>query len=246
VVLISVVIPCFNEERNVARFNSELFPELDALGIDYEVVAIDDGSTDGTARLLSSLRERGQRIKIFSHIKNMGLGAAVRTGIRNASGDLLVTLDADLTFHPRYIRLLIARFYEGNVDCVIGSPALFGYDKSIPAYRRFVSWAGGRIFNLAFGRRVSSPTSIFRLYKTCQLREMDLQTDGFGINAEILALLFHCNRTVAEVAVPLTVRLYGKSNLNYAKEIQRQMLLAARIWRWRRSGSFKRRCDRTF
>ncbi|MEK7516545.1 MAG: glycosyltransferase family 2 protein, partial [Patescibacteria group bacterium] len=163
---LSVVLPCYNEEENIARIPEVLVPELQKLGCDYEIILIDDGSTDRSfevARALAVLN-----LRIIRHEKNGGIGAAVKTGIRNASGDLLVILDADYTFHPRYIRDLLARFDKGDIDFVIGSPRLASFGKDIQKYRVFISIVANMVYSALLGRRVTAVSPIFRLYKTGQ------------------------------------------------------------------------------
>ncbi|MBW3022778.1 glycosyltransferase family 2 protein, partial [Candidatus Woesearchaeota archaeon] len=209
---LSVIIPCYNEQDNIKIFPKELIGELDKLRVSYEVIAVDDGSKDSTYSELKKLKKKYPQIKIVRHEQNIGLASAIKSGIDHATGELAVTLDADLTFHPRQIKSLLERFNKGDVDVVIGSPSLKGYSKDVPKYRILISKCGEMLYNFALGKRITAVTPIFRLYKTEQLKEIKLSPKkmpkgGFGINAEILAKLLIKKRRVVEIPATLTVRV---------------------------------------
>jgi dolichol-phosphate mannosyltransferase len=235
---LSVIFPCFNEEENIARIPEILVPELQKLGCDYEILLIDDGSADRSYEAAHALTI--PQLRIIRHGKNSGIGAAVKTGIKNASGEFLVILDADYTFHPQYIRDLIARFEKGDVDFVIGSPRLAGYGEDIQKYRVFVSIAANMVYSVLLGRHVTAVSPIFRLYKTVQLKEIPLETNGFDISVEILFRLILAGRKFAEVPTPLGLRQFGESKLNYRKEIIRHLKLVRKIIFWRLRSLFVR------
>lgn len=224
--MITFAFPTFNEAENLTRFPSEVLPVFEALHEPYEVLIVDDGSTDATA---ARARALGGNVRLVQHDRNRGLGTAIRTAIREAKGELLVTMDADLTFAPELVSRLLQRFKEGDVDVVCGSPKLAGYGKDIPSYRLFVSHIAGLVYRLVLGARVSAMTPIFRLYKREQLIGLPLQATGFDINAEILFYLIRDKRRVAEVPAPLTQRIHGESKLEYRKEMKRHLRLLKRM-----------------
>lgn len=236
---LSVILPCFNEEDNVVRIPEELIKELDKLKLDYEIIAVNDGSSDNTLHELKKLQKKYQIIKIVNHETNKGLANAIKSGIDNATGKLTVTLDADFTFHPRQIKNLLNRFYKGDVDIVIGSPTLGnGYSQDIPRYRIWLSRVGGLLYKIALGTNITAVTPIFRLYKTEHLKEIELNPQptpkgGFDINAEILAKLLIKKRKAIDIPAELTTRQYGESKISNSKEIVRNLLLVLRITWWR-------------
>lgn len=232
---LSIIISCFNEAENVKRFEKELIPVLEALKkMSFELVLVDDGSADNTVEEINNLIKKDKRVKLVKHPRNLGLGAGLRTGIANVSGDLTVFLDADLTFHPREIPKLLERFNKGDVDCVIGSH--FGEGgklEDVPFYRIFLSKGVNILYSILFGRKISTVSSIFRLYKTEQLKELNLTSKKFDINAEILFKLIQNKRRIAEVPVTLTTRRYGVSKLNNLQEIKNHLKLLAKVLLWR-------------
>jgi len=231
-VLLSVVIPCFDEDACVGRFERELFPALDGLGLPYEVIAVDDGSEDATGEALRNLAAARPSVKALAHDRNRGLGAALRTGFAGAQGDWIVTLDADLTFHPSQIRALLDRQKETGADLVSGSPFLTAPGAAqVPWLRRLPSLMANAFYRGLCGPRLTSYTPIFRLYRTAALRSLRLESVGFEINAEIAARFLAAGRAVAEVPVVLTVRRLGASKLSPFPELWRHARLAARLLR---------------
>lgn len=231
--MISFVFPAFNEAENLHRFPAEAFPEFDRLGEDYEVVIVDDGSTDDTADVARSL---GPRVQLVQHDKNRGLGAAVRTGIGAAQGDLVITMDSDLTFAPSDVQNLLERYRKGDVDVVSGSPKLAGYGKEIASYRVLVGKISTLIYSIVFGRWLTAVSPIFRLYQKKDLDELTLRSTGFDINSEILFQLVRNGKRVAEIPTMLTERIHGESKLNYKKEIIRHLRLVWRMIKMRLRG----------
>jgi dolichol-phosphate mannosyltransferase len=223
--MISFVFPAFNESENLRRFPTEVIPVFERLGEPYEIVVIDDGSSDDTFAVATSL---GGPVRVVKHEHNKGLGAAIRTGIAESRGDLVITMDTDLTFAPDLVPSLLERFKKGDVDVVSGSPKLAGYGKDIPSYRVAVSFLSTLVYSAIFGRWITAVTPVFRLYKRADLVSLPLQATGFDINAEILFYLVRNGKRVAEVPTMLTNRVHGVSKLDYKKEMKRHLRL---VWR---------------
>ncbi len=232
--MISFIFPAYNEAENLKRIPNEVIPVFDVLGMPYEIVVIDDGSKDETAVVAESL---GGPVRLVRHEKNSGLGAAVRTGIKESKGELVITMDSDLTFAPELVKELLARYQQGDVDFVSGSPKLAGYGKDIPSYRIFISHIATIVYKVVVGADVTAVSPIFRLYRREHLIELPLKTTGFDINAEILFHLVQRKRRVAEIPAPLTVRIHGESKLDYRKEMRRHAKLILRMFKMRVLGS---------
>ena len=226
---VSIIVPCFNEEENVQTFREELLPYIK--NYDFELILVDDHSLDDTYRELLKLKRKN--VVVLRHKKNMGMGGAVKTGINAATGDVLITIDADLTFHPRFIKDLIDKYKETNADCVIGSHVLGKLSEDIPLYRSIISKISNRVYALLLGKKISAITPIFRLYKKNVLKNIEIKSNDFNINAEILFKLIQNKKSIAEVPVTLGVRRFGYSKLNYKKEIINHGQLALKILLWR-------------
>ena len=227
---LSVIFPAFNEAANLRRFPDEVFPILDGLGRSYEVLIVDDGSADDTAAVAEGLRAPARLVR---HGRNQGLGAALRTGFREAKGELVITMDTDLTFSPALVPALLARFDRGDVDVVSGSPRLAGYASEIPSYRIVVSRLSTLVYSAILGTHVTSVSPILRLYRRADLAALSLHAVGFDINVEILYGLLRHGKRLAEIPAPLTQRIHGESSLDYYREMRRHLRLVARMLSWR-------------
>lgn len=111
---VSIVIPCYNEEKNIERFEAELFPVLNAMPYDYEVIAVDDGSQkDNTWAVLERVAQNNNKFKALRHSRNYGMGAAYQTAFDEAHGEYIITYSADLEIPPRYIEEVVRKMDEG-------------------------------------------------------------------------------------------------------------------------------------
>lgn len=231
---LSVVLPVYNEEENLKRLESELFSVVKSLREnnligEYEVVLVDDGSTDSSGQIIDSLSKKYSFCIAEHHQKNLGLGRAIFTGIRKATGDLIVTLDADFSFHPQQIPLLLKEYILDNrLDCVIGSPAI-GQLKYVSFGRKILSRTANWLYRILLGKNFTAATSIFRMYKAETVKKISWRSSGFTANAEILIHLIREKKNIREVPVLLTRRLYGHSKIKILPEIFRHCKLLLQI-----------------
>ena len=233
--IFTVAVPCFNEEGNVLNLKSALLPVMETLRVAYEVLLIDDGSRDETAREMEGLQKLfPQVVRIFRHSRNRGLGESIKTAVSEAQGEYLILLDADLTFHPSEIPKLIQKQREVNADCVIGSHLMKGGDAGeIQWFRLFLNRGVNVLYVLASGAKIKSFSSLFRLYRVSALRELALQSPGFSLSAEILAKLVRKKKLVAEVPAKLSCRTIGTSKIRFFREIKNHLILLSKIICWR-------------
>ncbi len=114
---LSIMMPVYNEAARVER----AIDSVHAVGLDCEIICVDDGSTDGTAQILERLRADGRVHALILHDRNLGKGSAIRAAIQRASGEVVVIQDADLEYDPRDLRRLLEPIVAGKADAVIGS-----------------------------------------------------------------------------------------------------------------------------
>lgn len=228
---LTVIIPCYQEKDNVKRFAEEVFPCFGDVAQSVEYILVDDGSTDGTDKEIKFLANTHPEIKIITHPRNLGLGVSVRDGIQLATGDAILTLDADLTFHPNQIQNLLREYREG-IDCVMGSP-LKGKTDHVSWFRCFLSWGVNCVYQILLGQPVTSTSSLFRIYRSSSIKMLNLTSDSFQINAEILFKLIKSQKKVIEVPAKLTRRIYGKSKINFYREIKNHLKMFYQISRWK-------------
>ena len=233
---LTVAIPACNEEQNIRRIEKELIPVLKGVGMSYEILVIDDGSTDGTADEVRKLQKKYRHVRMVQHPRNMGLGAGTRTGVKSAKGTLIIFLDADFTFHPREIPKLIAKYNSGKYDCIIGSQFGKGGRTKMQVHRKFLSKTVNTLYRVMLGRNITTMSSIFRLYKKSSLKGISMKSSGFDICAEILFDMIKKGRNVVEVPVTLTTRIYGESKISNTKEIKNHIKLLSKVAKWRIAG----------
>ena len=211
---ISVIIPMFNEEENVLNTLNcvnDILKEYD----DYEIIAVDDGSYDNTFELSSEYASNNPNIVILQHSINRGMGAALRTGFKEARGNIVITIDADLSYDPYYIPKLVNALDEAT-DIVIGSQYMDGgKTEDIPFLRLFISKMANRIVGYAMADNISTVTGVLRAYREEVLDSIELESNGTEINPEILAKAKAIGFNIKEIPVTLEGRKLGKSKVRF-------------------------------
>jgi glycosyltransferase involved in cell wall biosynthesis len=160
------------------------------------------------------------------------MGTAIRTGLGSSLGELVITMDADLTFRPVDVEKLIEKYRETGADCISGSPYLEkGLMEEVTPFRLVLSKSVNFLYRLLLGSRITCVSPIFRLYRRSVLMDMNISSRNFEINAEIISKLLIDGKKVVEIPVPLLKRKYGESKINVKKEIRNYILLLYRIFR---------------
>jgi glycosyltransferase involved in cell wall biosynthesis len=177
--VISVVIPAFNEEKTIGNVLSETISVMDSLRLPYEVIVVDDGSTDNTRRVASDYKA-----EVLFNGRNRGKGYALRKGFKHAQGDIIVTIDSDGAHSPKEIPELINPLFNG-VDIVAGSRSLGRRMNSTSRLNR----VGNLLINLPImvltRKFVTDSQTGFRAFKREVLQEVDLKSLGYEIETEI-------------------------------------------------------------
>ena len=184
--MISIVIPLYNERENILTYKDELFPKIDdtagVTGESFQYVLVDDGSQDDTYLLLQDLARERTDVTALTNGVNKGMGAAIKHGLRYCRGDLVVTMDSDLTFRPENVRELIEAYRRSHPDCVSGSPYLERVDGKVTFFRYLLSKTVNSLTDPA-GANITCE-AIFRLLKRMPLTGCVYRADNFEINAE--------------------------------------------------------------
>ena len=232
--MISIVIPLYNERENILTYKDELFQKIDDIagvtGESFQYVLVDDGSLDDTYPLLQNLARERTDVTVLTNGMNKGMGAAIKHGLQHCRGDLIVTMDSDLTFRPEDVKGLIDAYRRSHPDCVSGSPYLGrGLMEEVTFFRYLLSKTVNSLYRILLGAKITYVSPIFRLYKKDVLDAMCIQSDNFEINAEILAKLILSGKSVVEIPVKLHTRKYGESKIDINKEIVNHVRLLTRI-----------------
>ena len=206
----------FNEEDNVLRTLTEVNSVLKVYD-DYEIIAVDDGSKDQTLRLTKEFSSNNQNVRVVAQQVNMGMGKALRTGFEHAKGDIIITIDADLSYNASHINLLASELINDNtVDIAVGSPYMEGGDvKNVPFNRLFISRVANKFVGYSMPENLSTVTSVLRAYKSEVLDSMELESNGTDINLEILSKAIATHYKIKEVPAVLEGRELGQSKLKF-------------------------------
>jgi glycosyltransferase involved in cell wall biosynthesis len=197
---LSVLIPVYNEERTLERLLDavEERPEVS------ELVIVDDGSTDRTPEILSA-RDFTIPVQVIRHERNRGKGAALRTAILAAKGEVALVQDADLEYDPAEFPLLLAPIERGRAEVVYGS-------RSFAAHSAYSFWfvIGNKLVtlwtNVLFNSYLSDMETCYKLMPLSVWRSLDLSSDGFDIEPEITAKLLRSGRRIYEVPISYAAR----------------------------------------
>jgi dolichol-phosphate mannosyltransferase len=239
--VLTIVLPIFNEESNLGPLFERIDESLRKESIPYRIVAVDDGSTDGTPRVIEAFQSRAS-LEVVRHSANQGLGAAIRSGLMAAvrltsADDVIVTMDADESHTPASIARMLEALDRG-FDVVIASRFREGSEcQGVPVHRRFLSVAASVLLRILFPTPgVRDFTCGYRAYRVSALRRAVekygnslFEFDGFQCMVDLLLKLRGAGARFAEVPVILRYDLkQGQSKMRVFRTAARTLQLAVR------------------
>lgn len=203
---LSVVMPAFNERPTIA----EVIRRVQAVdvGLDKEIIVVDDGSADGTREILQALTVPG--LKVVLHEKNMGKGAALRTGFAKVEGDVVLIQDADLEYDPREYPRLLEPILDGRADVVYGSRFLGGPHRVL----FFSHYVGNRFLtifsNMLSNLNLTDMETCYKVFRHEVLGRIKLKSSRFGFEPEITMKVAKLKFRVYEVPISYSGRDYSE------------------------------------
>ncbi len=203
---ISVFLPSHNEEPNVERVVRGFLAELPRVADDYEVIVVNDGSTDKTGTIADRLASENSRVRVVHHEKNRGYGGAVISGIRAATQPYVVLADGDGQFDPKEIESLAA--YVPEYDVVVGKRIR----RADHLMRRINGRAWTMLVRIVLGIEISDIDCGFKLFKREFLDGMELRAHGAMISTELMARVTGRGAKIKEVGVHHLPRLAGEQS----------------------------------
>ena len=200
--MLSILMPVYNERERVSQAIAEVLRA--ELPSEFELLVVDDGSTDGTAEILGS-SSADERVRLLAHSHNQGKGAAVRTALAQARGEFAAIFDADLEYDPGDMALLLPPLLEGRANACFGVRAFDGYTSHSLLYvlgNKGVTFACNVLFNV-YLRDIMTCQKMIR---TDLFRSLPLRSAGFAIEPEIAARLVQRGERIFEVPVQYRAR----------------------------------------
>lgn len=214
---VSVVVPMHNESANLPVTLARIAQALRLSGKSWEIIAVNDGSTDDTERKIQAFAREELNVRLVSYQPNHGRGYALRQGFAAARGEIICTTDADLSYGEEYLPAMVKVLQEHpEVDVVIGSPYMPGGKvEKVPKFREMISRAANKILGFALPGNLATVTGILRAYRRPSLEALGLESDGKEIHLEILSKAVAMGFGVAEMPATLWGRQKGKSKFKF-------------------------------
>jgi glycosyltransferase involved in cell wall biosynthesis len=227
---LSVVIPIYNEIETL----TEIIRRVRMVPVSKEIILVDDASKDGTRELLKALEGEAD-LRIFYHEKNLGKGAALKTGFRHVSGDIVVIQDADLEYDPAELPRLIQPIVEGKADVVYGSRFLGN-----GAHRVLYFWhyLGNRFLtmlsNMFTNLNLTDMETCYKIFRREVIQEIvpKLKQNRFGIEPELTAKVARRRCRIYEVAISYAGRTYEEGKKIGWRDGLKALWCIIRYWKW--------------
>ena len=210
---LSVIIPVYNEVKTI----QEIIRRVEATGLVDQIVAVDDGSTDGSRDILKELDGQGI-VKVIYHDHNQGKGKAVRTGIENAQGDLILIQDADLEYDPREYPILLKPIQEGIADVVYGSRFLGAGRRPVLFWNMVANKILTLVTNILYNNILTDMETCYKLFRRQVVQNMPLHARGFEFEPEFTAKILKSKVRVYEVPITFNPRDYAEGKKIKAKD----------------------------
>jgi glycosyltransferase involved in cell wall biosynthesis len=200
--LLSVIVPVYNEANTIR----EILEKINSVVIDKEIIVINDGSIDGTGRILQNIKY--DNLKIIHHSSNRGKGAAFLTGLANSVGDLIIVQDADLEYDPGDFLKLIDVMLKGGTDIV------FGVRFKKNGQGLFMHRLGNKfltgLINILFYTRFNDSFTCYKLLRRDTINMMNIQAKGFEVEAEIITKAIKNRLRITEIPISYRPRTYAE------------------------------------
>ena len=203
---LSIIIPVFNEENTIAS----IIQKVQSADYDKEIIVVDDASTDGTKDILQKLSQQ-PKLKIFYHERNRGKGAAIRTAIKNITGNITIIQDADLEYDPVDYTILLKPIIDRRADVVYGSRFQGGPHRVL----FFWHYLGNKFLtlfsNMMTNLNLTDMETGYKAFKSNVIKNISLSSDRFGFEPEVTAKIAHNNNyKIYEVPISYSGRDYSE------------------------------------
>jgi glycosyltransferase involved in cell wall biosynthesis len=199
-------MPVYNEAATV----EEILRRVEAVGLAKEIIVVDDGSTDGTRELLQRIQPQHPTVRLTLHDRNRGKGAAIRTGIQQATADLVLIQDADLEYEPQEIPQLLRPIQQGKADVVYGSRFLGAPRRPTMFWHMVANQLLTLMTNILYNSILSDMETGYKLFRREIIQAIPLRANRFDFEPEITAKLLRRRVRIFEVPISFNPREYSE------------------------------------
>jgi glycosyltransferase involved in cell wall biosynthesis len=221
---ISLVIPMFNEEANIGHAIDRAVDAFERHGLEWEIVVVDDASTDDCAAIVAGLSSRDPRIRLLRHEKNRKLGGTIRTGFAAVRNDLVLYMDADLPFDPFEVGRAIRAMDVTHADMIAG----YRFDRTTEGFKRTVySYFYNMLIGVLFGWPHRDINFSFKLATREVIEAIDLKSEGSLIDAELIVKANNLGFVIQQLGLDYFPRTRGASTLSSPSVI---LKILAELW----------------
>jgi len=221
---ISIVLPAYNEEKNIEKTVFSIIAFMPTITPDYEIIIINDGSQDKTADIIENLKKKYQVVKTIHHQTNEGYGSAISDGIQHGTKNLIAYMDSDGQFKIEDI----AKFVEQieSYDVISG----IRKKRNDNIYRYFLGKLYMYVSRILFGMKVRDVNCGFKLFRSSFVNQLELNTTGALINSEILACGYKLGKKIGNVEVSHYKRVHGNQTGGSVKVVAKAFIGLFHLW----------------
>ncbi len=228
---LSVIVPIYNEQATLRNVVDKVL----SVPIDIELICVDDGSSDGSRKILTELEKQHPQLRVFFQPHNMGKGAALRRGIQEATGDFVIVQDADLEYDPSEFPSLLEPLIQGNADVVYGSRFLGGRPHRVLYFWHSVgNWLLTLLSNSLTNINLTDMETCYKVFRREIIQSIPIEENRFGFEPEITVKVAKRRLRIYEVGISYRGRTYKEGKENRLERRLPRLVVPAEVFDNRR------------
>lgn len=227
--MITILLPAYNEEEVIEKSIDKISSALN-IREGYEILVVNDGSKDKTEEILEKLAKKNNFLRYVSHKNNKGLGGAIKTGIKEAKGRIIIELDADMTQPIKHVPEMINKIDKGYDMCIASRYLPGGGMENVPLWRVLISKLANKIFSAVYLTKITDLTSGYRAYRASFIKKIFLSQNDFSIQLEISIRMTRNKAKITEIPLILTNRSIGASKFNFVKAMPKYIPVIIKLF----------------